>query len=331
MLASIPLATVQANISPLGHKEQIQDLVKQVLHESKVDSITPLSGGYSSPGLYKISAAGKHYVVRFSNDLWEPHDRVREIDAMVLASNRGLAPKIFYADRQTGIILMEFLPKNKVVRWHNLDDSYIHQLALRMRYLHEGPAFKDYSSIFDSVREMGAELEDDRLNYVERALNLNDMLEAELKPDMLNKPCHNDLHPDNTIEFGDQIYFIDWEEAGPGDPFRDLATYAIFAAMTPAHEKTLLKAYLDRLPTEKELLKYYRLKRTVIVYFGLAMLMLGQRQGLALPTEEEILRYPNLKDVDLKTYFADGSPQAIQKLGFIFLSEAIESLPFLTI
>lgn len=325
MLVNISLAPATANGIPDAHLARISFLVKTILHGDKADSITPLSGGFSSPGMYKISVKGQSYVVRFSNDQWTKNDREREIHAMKIGSDLGLAPKLLYEDARDGVILMAYLDKETPAPWLNLTDAYINRVAKRMRHLHDGPAFKPYGSIFDSIREVSATLKGDRLDLIQRALALNTKLEEELQEKLLSKPCHNDLHPDNTIDVGDQIYFIDWEEAGPGDPFRDLATYALYAAMTPAQERTFLKAYLDHEPSAQDIQKYYKVKQLTLIYYALVMIMLAQQQGHELPDVDEITQLPALQDTHPSKYFADGGTFAILRLAFILLQEAMKA------
>jgi thiamine kinase-like enzyme len=310
------------NAGTAEHHKAIHSIIKNELKLGDPQDIKPLSGGFSSPGMYKVTAAGRAYVVRFSHEDWKLADRTREIDAMKIASSKGLAPEVFFSDAKHGVVVMEYLPKQDPPQWLNMTDDYLQMLASRMRTLHEGPAFKSYISIFDDIRSVGATIVSDPLNIISQSLKLNTQLEKELKPHWQSKPCHNDLHPDNTIENGGQIYFIDWEEAGPSDPFRDLATYAMFCGMKPGQEIKLLTYYLGRKPNKTEEAKYHQVKRVVLIYYGLVMIMLSQKQGLAMPTEEEINSLPAFHDVNPSQYFKNGYTHEILRFAFICLKEA---------
>ena len=39
--------------------------------------------------------------------------------------------------------------------------------------------------------------------------------------------CHNDLLAANFIDDGERVWIVDWEYAGMGDPFFDLANFAV--------------------------------------------------------------------------------------------------------
>ena len=50
---------------------------------------------------------------------------------------------------------------------------------------------------------------------------------AERRADQPPRPCHNDLLNANFIDDGERLVIVDWEYAGMGDPFFDLANFSI--------------------------------------------------------------------------------------------------------
>jgi thiamine kinase-like enzyme len=80
--------------------------------------------------------------------------------------------------------------------------------------------------------------------------------------------CHNDLRAANILQTGDRLYLIDWELAGMGDPFFDLADFAINQALSESDERLLLEAYFDDL-TAARLARFNLLK--VVARFKEAM------------------------------------------------------------
>ena len=54
--------------------------------------------------------------------------------------------------------------------------------------------------------------------------------------------CHNDVHHLNVV--GVIPVLIDWEYAGVGEPFVDLASVCVYHAFTPAQRRELLALYL---------------------------------------------------------------------------------------
>jgi thiamine kinase-like enzyme len=58
------------------------------------------------------------------------------------------------------------------------------------------------------------------------------------------RPCHNDLLNANFLDDGERLRIVDWEYAGMGDPFFDLANFSINHELGDAQREILLRAYL---------------------------------------------------------------------------------------
>ena len=56
-------------------------------------------------------------------------------------------------------------------------------------------------------------------------------------------PCHNDLLAGNYLRGTDQIWVVDWEYAGMGDRYFDLANFAVNHDLTADGRDELLAAY----------------------------------------------------------------------------------------
>jgi thiamine kinase-like enzyme len=57
------------------------------------------------------------------------------------------------------------------------------------------------------------------------------------------RPCHNDLLNANFIDDGERMRIVDWEYAGMGDPFFDLANFSINHELGADEDDELLRAY----------------------------------------------------------------------------------------
>jgi thiamine kinase-like enzyme len=55
--------------------------------------------------------------------------------------------------------------------------------------------------------------------------------------------CHNDLLPANLIDDGRRLWLVDWEYAGSGHPFFDLANASANASLSDEQDRSLLEAY----------------------------------------------------------------------------------------
>jgi thiamine kinase len=66
-------------------------------------------------------------------------------------------------------------------------------------------------------------------------------------------PCHNDLVAENVLETADgDLLLIDWEYAGMGDPFFDLAVVVRHHELDDSLAQSLLDAYLGRTATRAD-------------------------------------------------------------------------------
>ena len=56
-------------------------------------------------------------------------------------------------------------------------------------------------------------------------------------------PCHNDLLNANFLDDGERLCIVDWEYAGMGDRFFDLANFSINHELDATQSEALLAAY----------------------------------------------------------------------------------------
>jgi thiamine kinase-like enzyme len=57
------------------------------------------------------------------------------------------------------------------------------------------------------------------------------------------RPCHNDLLSDNFLRGQGQMWLVDYEYAGMGDPFFDLGNLSINNGLSEAAQEALLRLY----------------------------------------------------------------------------------------
>ena len=56
-------------------------------------------------------------------------------------------------------------------------------------------------------------------------------------------PCHGDLAPDNLVYDGERVHIVDWEYAGMGDRYFDLANFSVNHDFDEDADRELLVAY----------------------------------------------------------------------------------------
>jgi thiamine kinase-like enzyme len=103
----------------------------------------------------------------------------------------------------------------------------------------------DYAGI---ITERGGELTDQYRRTQELVARIADVL-----PLADPAPCHNDLLPGNILAADadpGHALLVDWEYAGMGHPYFDLANLAVNNEFDEAAQTRLLEAYFDQPPGE---------------------------------------------------------------------------------
>jgi len=210
-------------------------------------SISKMTGGLSGAGVYRVDAAGHAYVLKVARegvsiDAWR-----QSLEIQRRAGDAGLAPRVIHHDEVRRAIVSEhvvnrgFMPRLFHPRTR---DAAIRELGQTIRKLHALP-LPPHAAVRDP-REMIASVQAELASFaVPRFVrDAIDRVLAETPPQQ--RPLvtsHNDLNPSNLVLDGERILLLDWDAAGPNDPFHDLATVALFLRMDDAAASALVAAY----------------------------------------------------------------------------------------
>jgi len=248
-------------------------------------ALAPLGGGLSGAPLYVFSAGGARYVVRHVTDDRPFDDPRRQFACMALAAERGIAPPVVHADPGRGVVIMGFIAPAQERAWLRTPAG-IAKVARLVRHLHDGPAFDAFIAIPHAADTMLAQLEAagaapaSLLEVRDATPDIAAALARHAEP----RPCHYDLNPGNLIYDGDRVWLVDWEMAGAGDPYHDLATLGVFGYPDPMDRERLLAAYLDRAPSDDERARLHLSRLQALVFYAAVFpFMVLQRSGIAPP------------------------------------------------
>jgi aminoglycoside phosphotransferase len=247
-------------------------------------TIARIAAGLSGAGVYRVEAAGRVFVLKVAGE-GEPFGSWRrKLEIQQLAAGAGLAPPIVHVDEARRAVLSAFIVDRSFGALYGdprTREAALVQLGRTVRRVHELPLPPDADSraplellaaiwsglvvgfalpsfVGDAVRRMLAE----EVPVRERAAVLS----------------HNDVNPTNLVYDGENLLLLDWDTAGPNDPFYDLAAIAVFLRMDEGTCEALLAAHdgepVSGLPA---LFVYYR--RLVAVLCGSAFLHLARHGG----------------------------------------------------
>jgi thiamine kinase-like enzyme len=194
----------------------------------------------------RVTSVGVDWAVRLAG----PGDdallvsRVGERDAQAAAAALGFAPAVVYADPALGVLVSQWLPAANASAALFDSEAGLSRLARRVRDLHDSPLPAGLRPIdADSVARDYLSAASAGSGPVSRRL-LQDAVQRSESRRRSERPafCHNDLHALNVLD-GENLWFIDWEYAGCGDPLFELAGIIGYHNLSPRQSAALLASY----------------------------------------------------------------------------------------
>jgi thiamine kinase-like enzyme len=212
--------------------------------------VEPLGGGITNHN-FRVDCDGEHFVLRIggSNTNLLGIDRRAEHAAAETAASLGVGPEVVAFIEPEGSLVTRFVEGEAIPLAEMRRPEVLQEAASLLRRVHEGPAFPAH---FDSFRVVevyretafahGAEVPDAYATANSIAKRIETTLGARAE-----HPCHNDLLNANFIRSPKGIRIVDWEYAGMGDRFFDLANFSINHEFAPADDDVLLGSYFGEL------------------------------------------------------------------------------------
>ncbi len=208
--------------------------------------VEALGGGITNRN-FKVSVDGEAFVLRIGGKDTEllGIDRSVEHDAARAASDVGVAPEVVAFVEPDGYLVTRFVEGRPVPVDEMRTEPAIRRAVSALRAFHETRPIRGR---FDSFRVVEAYAATASAHEVpvpadyQWAKERAGEIEASRGSQLL-RPCHNDLLNANFIDDGDQLWIVDWEYAGMGDLFFDLANFSINHEFGDEENDALLAAY----------------------------------------------------------------------------------------
>jgi len=249
----INLPPPQAEVHNIDTRE---DFIKKILHkitdkfhESKVN-ITPLDKGLTK-STYLLSLPNDKYVLKIL-DQQKPLSKIlKELWFSQMASEIGIGPKISFIDIENRAILMDYIKNDSGERFDTADT--MSKLAL----LHKNTHYEPFSTIykrFSKIKSPSKSL----TNAIALVKGIEEkFIEDGCWPTL----CHMDFHKENILTNNNIAALIDWESAGFGHPYYDIAKLTL--SLEFDESVAYLKSYLNKTPTQIQISEL-RLMRTLV-------------------------------------------------------------------
>jgi thiamine kinase-like enzyme len=208
-----------------------------------------LDGGITNRN-YRTRFDGRDYVIRVpgkDTSLLEI-DRGAERVANERAAAIGVAPAVAAALDDPPAIVTVFVEGRGMEPAELREPATLTNVARSLRAIHDlgkplpttFDSFRIVETYADTARERGATIPDAYGEAHEQAARIESALTG---PEHDPVPCHNDLLAGNFIRGEDRLWVVDWEYAGMGDRYFDLANFAVNNELGEASELALLEAY----------------------------------------------------------------------------------------
>ena len=227
----------------LGSAMRVEEVCER-LWPGRGARVERLGGGLTNHN-FKVSVGEEAFVVRVAGDDTDllGIDRADEHGAALVAASIGVGPEVVgYVD---GSLVTRFVAGTPVPPDEISSPATVARVAGLLRTIHEGPpvpgrfdSFRVVEAYLETVLARGQPAPERYADAKAHADEIESALGA--RPE---RPCHNDLLNANFIADGDRLWIVDWEYAGMGDPFFDLANFAVNNGLDEDGDRALLDAY----------------------------------------------------------------------------------------
>jgi aminoglycoside phosphotransferase (APT) family kinase protein len=293
-----------------------------------VERIEPITMGLSGAGVYAVTASRGAYVLRLQGALGDDASFAHQLRVLRRVTDAGVAPPIVHVDLGArAVVSVRISGMPVAVAFANPTErtALLASVVDRLRTVHA----LDPSDVAPRDPLMHAraawEAVRHRPGFPSWAASLAptfDAIAATLAHDRRRVLSHNDANPGNILWDGARAWLVDWEVAGLGHPYYDLAVLALFLRLDDDVALALVAVH-DESPLDEPARASFRaLRRLAGLLAGLTFL--GLVDDLSVRTAPTLADAPSLADcyaalrkgaLDLR------SPRGLASMGLALLAE----------
>lgn len=208
-------------------------------------TVSELGGGITNRN-YRIEVDGGVYVLRMGGARTEllGIDRGVEHAASLRAHEVGLGPEVVAFVPAEGWLVARFIEGRPIPVEEVRKPDVMARMAGALRRFHEAAAIPGRFDAHEVVEDYRAKAEANGVTIPAEfaaAHEISERIRAGRGPQPL-VPCHNDLLNGNFLDDG-EIRIVDWEYAGMGDRFFDLANFSVNHEFEVEDDRRLLALY----------------------------------------------------------------------------------------
>lgn len=271
---------------------EIKQLYFELMHED-ARRVNPLPGGFTNT-TYLIETADRCCAMRIPGlGTNEYIDREDEILNLRKLASTGLVPKLLYSNKETGIIISEYVENNIPFV---VQDIYVpeklerlcgtllalHRSKITLNNEFDIVAIKDsYKVVLDEIK---AELPREVVEAEKRLDPAVERLFTKYPKQLV--PCHGDPKLNNFLFSGNRLYLIDWEYSGMVDCYFDLVNLMMTNNLNSEQESLCLAMY-EQCSGEEIIQEKYLLYKVITDYLWLYWHLIKLNQGQMVDYNEK--------------------------------------------
>ncbi|TME23257.1 MAG: hypothetical protein E6I67_03430 [Chloroflexi bacterium] len=211
-------------------------------------TVEELGGGITNRN-FKVQVGDEVFVLRMGGAKTDllGIDRAVEYAAGKRAFEVGIGPEVTAFVPEEGWLVARFIEGRPITPTEMRSPSMLTRVAFAIRAFHDGPPIPgrfNAWAVVDAYRATAEAHAVEMPSEFRRARAIAERIRAARGVNPV-VPCHNDLLNANFLDDG-QIRIVDWEYAGMGDRFFDLANFSVNHEFGVDDDRQLLHAYFDQ-------------------------------------------------------------------------------------
>jgi aminoglycoside phosphotransferase (APT) family kinase protein len=275
------------------------------------EEIRQLTKGLSPDLVFRIVVKRSPYLLRIVTRVNIVTDPARHFATMKMAAEAGIAPRVWYANVEDGISIIDFVDPAPFPR----TEALVRVPAI-LRRLHALPPFPNTFNYvtahdrfiwkFQTANLLPAdEIGEVFARYIQVCATY-----PRLDEDMVSS--HSDLKPENILFDGQRVWLVDWQAAFVNDRYFDLSVVANFVVTNDGDERIYLETYFGHAPDEYQLARFFLMRQVVHMFYAAVFLILASagrpiHRSETLPTfrefHERLWSGIDLADNDVKIVY----------------------------
>jgi Phosphotransferase enzyme family len=256
------------------------------------DEIRALTGGLTTARVFRIVVRGHPYLLRLTMPGAPSGDPAGQFACMRMAAEAGLAPHIWYANMQDGLLIADFVEARPFPAEMGL------LIAPTLYRVHSLRGFQKpkVGSFFDAM---------DRFVSAFRAANLlppddtdelfrryADLMRVYPRSESELVASHNDVKPQNMLFDGTRLWLVDWEAAFLNDRYVDLAIAANFFVRDD-QEAAYLDAYFGAPADPYQHARFCLMRQALHMFYAAFLIVTAARSGASI---DSVATVPDFHD-----------------------------------